>query len=356
VSADGRDPPAWLRPNVAALDPYVPGEQPREPGWVKLNTNENPLVLPEVVEAVAEAATDAIRTYPDPLCTALREALGARYGLPPESVLCANGSDELLTLVVRAAAGEGDRVAFPDPGYSLYETLARIQNAFPVPIPFGPAWELPVDQLAAAGARLTLVTNPNAPSGTPFRLDELDALARQVEGLLVIDEAYVDFGGETALPLVRRYDHVAVLRTMSKAFGLAGMRLGYAFGAPATIAALRTVQDSYPVDRITQEAGLAAVRHFDAALANCREIAARRDRYAALLRERFGWTVWPSATNFLLVETAPQAAPEVFEGLRRHRVLVRYFSRPRLAGALRISIGSEPEMAALVRALEELLA
>jgi histidinol-phosphate aminotransferase len=271
-------------------------------------------------------------------------------------VLCANGSDELLTLVVRAAAGEGDRIAFPDPGYSLYETLARIQNAFPVPIPFGPAWELPVDHLAAAGARLTLVTNPNAPSGTPFRLEELEALAQQVEGLLVIDEAYVDFGGETALPLVRRYDHVAVLRTMSKAFGLAGMRLGYAFAAPAAITALRKVQDSYPVDRLSQEAGLAALRHFDAALANCREIAARRDRYAALLRERFGWTVWPSATNFLLVETAPQAAPEIFEGLRRHKVLVRYFSRPRLAGALRISIGSEPEMVALVRALEELLA
>jgi histidinol-phosphate aminotransferase len=149
---------------------------------------------------------------------------------------------------------------------------------------------------------------------------------------------------------------VVVLRTMSKAFGLAGMRLGYAFGAPAAITALRKVQDSYPVDRLSQEAGLAAVRHFDAALANCREIAARRDRYAAVLRERFGWTVWPSAANFLLAETAPRPAPEVLAGLRRRRVLVRYFSRPRLEGALRISVGSEPEMAALVRALEELIA
>jgi histidinol-phosphate aminotransferase len=346
----------WLRPNVAALHPYVPGEQPQEPGWIKLNTNENPHLLPQVVQAVAEAATEAIRLYPDPLCGDLRRALGERYGLPPEGILCANGSDELLTLVVRAVAGEGDRVSFPDPSYSLYETLARIQNAFPVAVPLGPAWELPVAGLAAAGARLTLVANPNAPTGTPYTLDELDDLARRVEGLLVVDEAYVDFGGETALPLVGRRENVVVLRTMSKAFGLAGMRLGYAFGTPEVVTALRAVQDSYPVDRLAQAAGIAALTYFEAGMANCREIAARRERYGALLRERFGWTVWPSATNFLLVETGSVPARTVFEGLRRHKVLVRYFAHPRLAGALRISIGSEAEMATLVQALEQLLA
>jgi len=147
-----------------------------------------------------------------------------------------------------------------------------------------------------------------------------------------------------------------VLRTMSKAFGLAGIRLGYALGAPATIVALRKVQDSYPVSRLTQVAGLAALERYDEVVANCREVARRRDRYAALLRERFGWGVWPSAANFLLAETRPMPAAQVYHELQRHRVLVRYFSRPRLEGSLRISVGTEDEMAALVRALGEVLA
>jgi histidinol-phosphate aminotransferase len=345
----------WLRPNVDALQAYVPGEQPQEPGWVKLNTNENPHVLPQIVSAVAAAATSAIRTYPDPICSELRRAIGERYGLPPEWVLCANGSDELLTLAVRAAAGEGDRIAYPDPSYTLYETLAQIQNAFPIPVPLGPEWELPVSDLAAAGASLTFVANPNAPTGTPYALPELEALAEAVPGLLVIDEAYVDFGGQTALPLLQRHERLVILRTMSKAFGLAGVRLGYAFGAPDTISALRKVQDSYPVDRLAQVAGIAAMAHYHTALASCAQIAARRDRYAALIRERFGWHVWPSATNFLLVRTAPLPAPEVHEALRRRRVLVRYFARPRLEGCLRISVGTEEEMEALVGALGEVV-
>ncbi|MGH2350728.1 MAG: histidinol-phosphate transaminase [Chloroflexota bacterium] len=346
---------SWIRPNVEALQPYVPGEQPEEPGWIKLNTNENPFLAPQIAEAVGEAATDALRFYPDPLCRTLREKLAERYGVPAEQIICGNGSDELLTLAVRATAGEGDRIAFPDPSYSLYETLARIQHAFPVPAPLGPEWELPVASLAAVGARLTFVVNPNAPTGTPYAPHILDELAGQLEGLLVVDEAYVDFGGETALPLLRQHQNVLVLRTMSKSFGLAGMRLGYAFGSAETITALRKVQDSYPVDRLSQVAGIAALKHYETAMANAREIAARRDRYAQVLRERFGWKVWPSATNFLLAETAPRAAREVFEGLRSHRILVRYFDKPRLRGALRISVGAEAEMAALVQALDRML-
>ncbi|MDQ3703010.1 MAG: histidinol-phosphate transaminase [Chloroflexota bacterium] len=346
----------WIRPHVASLQPYVPGEQPQEAGWVKLNTNENPYLPPEVATAVAAAATEAIRGYPDPQCTALRSQLSVRYKLPPEAMLCGNGSDELLTLAVRAAAGEGDRIVFPEPSYSLYGTLARIQNAFPVAVPLGPDWELPVVALGAAGGRLTLVANPNAPTGTPYGLAEIEALAGRVEGLLLVDEAYVDFGGESALPLLARFENVLVLRTMSKAFGLAGMRLGYAFGAPETITALRKVQDSYPVDRLTQVAGIAALEQFDAVMANAAAIATRRDRYGATLRDRFGWKVWPSAANFLLVDTAPHPAPEVFAALKARRVLVRYFDQPRIAGCLRISVGGEPEMAALVEALEGVLA
>jgi histidinol-phosphate aminotransferase len=344
-----------IRDSVAALHAYVPGEQPQESGWTKLNTNENPFMAPSIADAVAEAATDALRLYPDPLCIELRAALSARYGVPPEQIICGNGSDELLTLAVRAAAGEGDRVTYAEPTYTLYETLAQIQNAFPVPVQLGPEWELPLDDLAAAGAKLTLVANPNAPTGTPYSLDTLDRLASKVSGMLLIDEAYVDFGGETALPLIERHEHVFVIRTMSKAFGLAGVRLGYGFGSPELIGALYKIKDSYNVDRLTQVAGVAALKAFDEAQASNREIAMRRDRVAELLRDRFGWRVCPSSANFLLVDTSPRTARQVYEGLKEQRVLVRYFDRPRLRTCLRVSVGAEEEMQTFVRALERLV-
>jgi histidinol-phosphate aminotransferase len=344
-----------IRDNVAALHAYVPGEQPQEPGWVKLNTNENPFTHPAIAESVAEAATSALRLYPDPLCVDLRRALSARYGIAPEQIICGNGSDELLTLAVRVAAGEGDRIAFPDPSYSLYETLAQIQNAFPVAVPLGPDWELPVERLAAAGARLTLVANPNAPTGTPYPLAVIDDLAARLTGLLVVDEAYVDFGGQTALPLIAQRENVLVLRTMSKAFGLAGVRLGYAFGSAAIVEALYKIKDSYNVDRLTQVAGIAALGVYEAAQANNREITARRERIAQTLRERFGWRVWPSATNFMLVDTSPLPARDVYAGLKERRVLVRYFSRPRLDTCLRVTVGAEEEMQTFVQVLEQLV-
>jgi histidinol-phosphate aminotransferase len=333
----------------------VPGEQPREPGWIKLNTNENPFMAPSIADSVAEAATDVLRRYPDPLCLELRAALAARYGLPPEQVICGNGSDELLTLAVRATVGEGDRIAYAEPTYTLYETLAQIQGAFAVPVPLGPEWELPVPLLAGVGAKLTLVANPNAPTGTPYSIETLDILAAGVTGVLLVDEAYVDFGGQTALPLLARHDNLLLLRTMSKAFGLAGVRLGYGFGSPGLIEALYKIKDSYNVDRLTQVAGLAALRAYDEAHANNTEICARRDRIAAVLQDRFGWHVWPSAANFLLVDTGPRQAREVYEGLKTQRILVRYFARPRLENCLRVSIGAEDEMAAFVRALERLV-
>ena len=344
-----------IRDNVQALDAYVPGEQPQEQGWIKLNTNENPFMSPAIAEAVAESATDALRLYPDPLCLELRRALSERYDVPPEQIICGNGSDELLTLAIRATVGEGDRVAYPDPTYSLYETLTRIQNGFPVPVPLGPEWELPVEELISIGAKLTLVVNPNAPTGTPYALETLNRLAQGLSGVLLVDEAYVDFGGSTALPLLETRQNVLVLRTMSKAFGLAGVRLGYAFGSPALIEALYKIKDSYNVDRLTQAAGLAALRAFDEATAQNRALCERRDRIGALLSERFGWRVWPSAANFLLADTSPRPAREVYDGLKAQRVLVRYFGRPRLDTCLRITIGSESEMESFVGALERLV-
>ena len=252
-----------VRQSVQSLKSYVPGEQPQGAGWTKLNTNENWFVSPSVLSAVAAAATHDLRRYPDPVCTDLRVKLSARYGIDPGQIICGNGSDELLTMLIRAVAGEGDRIAFTEPSYSLYETLSHIQNAAPVPVPLLDGWQLPVHELVAVNAPLTFITTPHAPSGTAYLLSDLEAIAAGCAGVVVFDEAYVDFGGDTALPLLERYPNVVVLRTMSKAFGLAGMRLGYAFGSRELIGALYKIKDSYNVDLLTQVAGCAALDAWD---------------------------------------------------------------------------------------------
>ena len=351
----GKNGAGLVRPSVQALKPYVPGEQPQGAGWIKLNTNENWFVSPSVLSAVVAAATHDLRRYPDPVCTDLREKLSARYGIDSQQIICGNGSDELLTMLIRAIAGEGDRIAFTDPSYSLYETLSHIQNAAPVPVPLGDGWQLPVQELIAVNAPLTFITTPHAPSGTAYRLSDLEAIAAGCAGVVVFDEAYVDFGGDTAIPLLDRYPNVVVLRTMSKAFGLAGMRLGYAFGSRQLIGALYRIKDSYNVDLLTQVAGCAALDAWDEYARVNQETAVRRDRVAAELHRRFGWRVWPSATNFILVEVDDADASEIVSRLKTEQILVRYFHRPRLDRSMRISVGSEAEMDLLLAALDRVV-
>ncbi len=344
-----------VRQSVQALKAYIPGEQPQGPGWIKLNTNENWFVSPTVLTAVAAAATYDLRRYPDPVCTDLRTRLSARYGVDSKRIICGNGSDELLTMLIRAIAGEGERIAFTEPSYSLYETLAQIQNAAPVAVPLGEGWQLPVDELVAVNAPLTFITTPHAPSGTAYPLSDLEAIASGCTGVVVFDEAYVDFGGDTALPLLDRYPNVVVLRTMSKAFGLAGLRLGYAFGSEEVIDALYRIKDSYNVDHLTQVAGCAALDAWDEYARVNRETSVRRDRVASELQRRFGWKVWPSATNFILVEIEHADTSEIVSRLKREQILVRYFARPRLDRSMRISVGSDAEMDRLLDALDRVV-
>lgn len=347
--------PGLVRPSVAALRPYVPGEQPPGDDWIKLNTNENWFVAPTVLDAVASAATTSLRRYPDPVFSDLRARLSDRYGVVADRIICGNGSDDILTLLIRACAGEGDRVAYGEPSYSLYETLVQVQNAAAVPVPMGTDWDLPVDGLLAIDAPLTLVTTPHAPSGTPFALGDLERLAAGLSGVVAFDEAYVDFGADSALSFIDRHPNAVVVRTMSKAFGLAGMRLGYAFGSPEVIDALYRIKDSYNVDVLTQVAGCAALDAWDEYATVNRATAARRDRVATALRADFGWHVWPSATNFLLATPRDADAPEVARRLKGERILVRYFGRARLDRSLRISIGSDAEMDRLLAALTRIL-
>jgi histidinol-phosphate aminotransferase len=341
---------------VRTVPPYVPGEQPA-PGRrvVKLNTNENPYPpSPRVLDALRAMATADVRLYPDPEARALRAAAARVYDVPVDHVLAGNGSDELLALVLRATVDPGDAVAFPVPTYSLYETLVRVQGGRPVAVPYPADFRLPVDALVAARARVTFLCNPNSPSGTFVPVDTVAALAEAVAGLLVVDEAYVDFAPASALPLVGRLPNVVVLRTFSKSFSLAGMRVGLAFAHPEVLAGLRTVKDSYNLGRASQAAAEAALADLDTMRANVARIRATRDALAAGLVAR-GYTVLPSAANFVLARRPGLDQAPVARALAARDVLVRHFAVPGLADALRITVGTDDEVATVLAALDAVL-
>ncbi len=329
---------------------YVPGEQPRGGTVIKLNTNENPYPpAPGVIAAVAACASADLRLYPDPVATALREAAARRYGVTPAHVLVGNGSDDLLTIVIRTMVGPDDVVAYPEPTYSLYDTLVTIQEGRSLTIPFPRDFTLP-PALADAEARVLMICNPNSPSGTPTPVDMIEDLARARDGLVVVDEAYVDFGAASALPLIARYDNVLVLRTFSKSFSLAGMRIGLAFGDPSTIAEMTKVKDSYNVSRVAIAAGVAALEDYAWMERNAARIVATRARLSDGLRA-FDYEVLPSAANFVLARRAGEDQGPVQSRLRERGILVRHFATPRLADALRISVGTDDEIEQLLAAL-----
>jgi histidinol-phosphate aminotransferase len=335
------------------MEGYVPGEQPQGGGFVKLNTNENPYPpSPRVRDAIERCATDEVRLYPDPMANALRDAAAARYDLTREHLLAGNGSDELLAIVLRACTEAGDRVAYPTPTYSLYDTLVAIAGAVPVRVPFPDDFSLPA-ALGDANARVTFVCNPNAPSGTFVSIDELGALSERVEGLLVIDEAYVDFADDSAFRLVRERPNVLVLRTLSKSFSLAGLRIGLACGQPPLIAELAKVKDSYNVSRVSIAAGAAALADYDVMRAHAERVRLTRTRLSEALRAR-GYQVPPSQANFVLARQPGREQRAVYEALKQRRILVRYFATPDLYDALRITVGTDDEIDALLRAMDEI--
>jgi histidinol-phosphate aminotransferase len=348
-------PSDLLRPTVRAVAPYEPGEQPGAGRRViKLNTNENPYPpSPGVLEALRAAIDGTVRLYPDPEAQALRSRAAAVYGVSADHILAGNGSDELLALLLRATVDPGDRVAFPVPTYSLYETLVAVQGGEAVRVEFPDDWALPAS-LASTGARVTFLCNPNSPSGTAVPLGAIEALGRAVSGVLVVDEAYVDFADADALALVGRLPNVLVLRTLSKSFSLAGLRCGLAFGHPDLLAGLRTVKDSYNLNRLTQVAAEAALADIAHVRANVARIRATRARLTTAL-ETLGYVVPPSQANFVLARRAGVDHAPVAAALAERGVLVRHFATPRLHDALRISVGNDEETDALLRHLSELV-
>jgi len=338
------------------MSPYVPGEQPGVgERVVKLNTNENPYPpSPAAMKVLGEIDGERLRRYPHPTAMAFREVAGEMLGYGDDWILPGNGSDDLLTMIFRACTEPGRGAAYPMPTYTLYRTLASVQDAEVVEAPFDDDYNLPADALAAAGAAVTLVCNPNAPSGTPFSPEELEALAGRVKGLMVIDEAYVDFAESSAIELPRRCENVIVLRTLSKAYSLAGLRLGFGVARPEILAGLMKVKDSYNVDAVACAVGAAAIA--DQAYKNqcAAKVRASRGTLAGQL-EAMGFGVWPSQANFLLVRPPSGRARRIYEGLKKRGILIRYFQQPGLSDKLRISIGTQEQNARLVRAIGEIL-
>ena len=347
-----------FRESIKKMAAYLPGEQPR-PGQrlIKLNTNENPYPpSPRVRRAVAKAmAGSALRLYPAPRADEFVASAAKIYSIPQKMIIAGNGSDELLAMVFRATLGIGDTVAYPVPTYSLYDTLALVQEARILHIPLGSDFALPLDALADARANLTIVCSPNSPSGTLTPARSLGALAKRLNGrLLVIDEAYVDFANDNALGLVRRHRNVVVLRTLSKSYSLAGMRLGLCFAHPPVIDALMKVKDSYNLSRVALAAGAEALRDDGWMRRNVAKVIRTRTRTEARLR-KLGFIVPPSQANFVLARMPGRDMAPVTRGLRRAGILVRHFATPMLQDAVRISIGTPAEMDALFKALEPLV-
>jgi histidinol-phosphate aminotransferase len=302
-----------------------------------------------VLAAVTTSATADLRLYPDPMADSLRDAAASQYGFRRDEILAGNGSDDLLAMIVRACVGPGDAVVYPVPTYSLYDTLVAIGDARSIHVPFGADFTLP-SGIAEAGGRVTFLCNPNSPSGTLFSLAEIAELGRRVRGLLVVDEAYVDFAAHSALPLVHESDNIIVLRTFSKSYSLAGLRIGLAFAPAALIAELMKVKDSYNLTRVSIAAATAALQDQEWMRANVARVCATRTRLHAALVD-LGYDVPPSSANFLLARRPGTNLQPLYEALKQRGILVRYFAIPALRDALRISVGTEAETDALIAAL-----
>jgi len=336
---------------VRSVAPYVPGEQPAgDARIIKLNTNENPYPPSDrVLAALRTELDERLRLYPDPDAGALRQKAATVYGVPIESILVGNGSDELLTLLVRAIVDPGAPVAYPVPTYSLYATLVGLQGARAVELPFADDWTLPAG-LAETGAPLTFLCNPNSPSGTVVADADIAALASAVHGVLVVDEAYADFADHTTLTLLDDHPNLVVLRTLSKSFSLAGLRVGLAFGHPELLAGLRTMKDSYNVNRLTLAAATAALSDVEDMRRNVGRVCATRERLSDALRA-LGYEVPPSRANFVLARRPGVDQAPIVRALAEAGILVRHFPVPRLTDAMRITIGTDDEIDAFLRAL-----
>ncbi|MCQ2403469.1 MAG: histidinol-phosphate transaminase [Lentisphaeria bacterium] len=345
----------YARKNIQAIAGYTPGEQLTGRRIIKLNTNENPYPpSPKVGEALRGFSWESLRLYPEPTALPLREAAADLFGIPKEYIICGNGSDDLLTIALRTFVNDGDAFAFPEPSYSLYPVLADLQSAVRRPFELTDDFGLPADIIRQAGdAKLLILARPNAPTGNSYPMDAIRALCRDFDGVVWIDEAYADFADDNCLALVQEFPNVVVSRTFSKSYSLAGLRMGIAFAAPALVNEMNKLKDSYNTDRLAQALAVAALQDPAHPEANVAKVRASRADVTAKLSAH-GCTVLPSQANFLLFRPALRPAREIFQALRERGILVRYFSLPRVDQYIRLTVGTDEEMAEFLLALFEL--
>jgi histidinol-phosphate aminotransferase len=345
----------YIRPEIAAMDGYTPGEQPISASkFIKLNTNENPYPpSPAIRGAIEEVLSRGLQKYPDPLANAFRTRAAELLGLPgKEWILCGNGSDDILTICTRAFVGTGDLLRLPYPSYILYRTLAQLQAARWEEVRFNDDWSLPVAfGEPAVELKLAFLPNPNSPTGTMVSREAVLEFAGRLPCPLLVDEAYVDFAEFSCVDLVAKNEKILVSRSLSKSYGLAGLRFGYLVAQPQIIEQLIKVKDSYNCDALSIAAATAAI-HDEAWLAdNRRKIVATRGRLIAGLTE-LGFAVIPSQANFVWCTHPRQAAKPLYEQLKSAHVLVRYMNYPGWSEGLRISVGSDEQIEALLALLK----
>ena len=347
----------WSR-RIQGIVPYTPGEQPKDRQFIKLNTNECPYPpSPKAIDAIRAAAGDALRLYPDPECVELRAAIAKREGLDISQVFCGNGSDEILAFAFQAFFDPDREVVFPKITYSFYPVYTDFFGLKRREVPMNPDFSDPIDLLCGKNGGVVLA-NPNAPTGIAVGLDTVEKLLRaNPDVVVIVDEAYIDFGADSAVKLIGRYPNLLVVQTTSKSRALAGLRVGWAMGDGDLIAAMRCVRDSinsYTVDRLAQAGAAAAIEDEDYFRSIRRRVMATRAWTERALKGR-GFRVLPSETNFVFASHPDRSGKELLDGLRARGVLVRWWDKPEIRDWLRISIGTDEEMEALVQALDELI-
>jgi histidinol-phosphate aminotransferase len=344
----------YFRQAIEDMAGYTPGFQPRDTEIVKLNTNENPYPPSgAVMEVIRGIGAEQLRRYPDPTGGVFRQAAAELNGVDAENILCCNGGDDLLNICIRAFCDEKRPLAYPVPTYSLYPVLAKVQECAVIEEPFDGEYNLPA-KLAGSGAALTIVCNPNAPSGSFIAPEELASLADELEGILLIDEAYVDFSQQNCVQLVKNFDNVIILRSMSKGYSLAGLRFGYAIAHAGLIDGLMKVRDSYVTDAIAIAAATAAIKDQDYHKLNIAKVIDERERLTAKLSE-MGFDVPQSHTNFVLACSGSVCARDIYKKLIVENIYLRYFDVPGLDNKLRITIGTPEQNDMLLKGLKNIM-
>lgn len=344
--------------SVRGLTPYTPGEQPHDSDIIKLNTNENPYPpSPKIAEVLANFDIAALRRYPDPVFTALRKRIAEIHGCGIDNIFIGNGSDEVLSVAAKSFVENNEAIGSFDPSYSLYKTLAAIRDVKFVSsfLNRDYSWTDPVTRKDGVEVALFLLTNPNAPTSLSFPKEKIKAFAASFQGVVIIDEAYADFAEENMMDLATAEGNVntIVMRTLSKSFSLAGLRLGYCVGPTDLIEAMYKVKDSYNIDMLAQAVALAALEDLDWMKSNADKVRATRRRLTDELRS-LGWDIPESQSNFIFAKPANKPAAEIFNALRERHIFVRYFPGEATGERLRISIGTDEETDKLLASLVEL--